>query len=174
MILFYVEGSTVVDSAAFLGISEDAIKQRLRYGRSVVGDRLWKTMEAPGKNSEDRRLLSGVFAALPFQSAPWLEDGASTTSTKIAPARAAMAAAGLVVILLFVLFKPEKAGTAGLRVRIVYESQDTGGPVDTPVQEEVRLASQPFSRGDFYAFLDRYDVDKSLGDNFEMLLLDRE
>ncbi|MCL4691549.1 MAG: sigma-70 family RNA polymerase sigma factor, partial [Candidatus Hydrogenedentes bacterium] len=77
MVLHYVEGLSTTDVAAQTGIRESAVRKRLQYGRQLVGETLWKEVEAqraaakPDTETAKRRVLK----ALPLAAAPWLMDG---------------------------------------------------------------------------------------------------
>lgn len=68
MVLFYLKNESIRDVSEFLGISENAVKQRLHKGRKLLRERL---EEAVGDGLKELSLsehfLPGVMAALPMQ-----------------------------------------------------------------------------------------------------------
>ncbi len=70
MLLCYVEGQSVSETAAFLGISENAVKQRLFYGRQRLGDSLCEKMRAESppedENGALQRRVMAIIPAIPM------------------------------------------------------------------------------------------------------------
>lgn len=76
MVLRYVEGLSVPETARLLGVAQSAIKMRLHYGRKRVAETFWKRMadSAPDTRQGDA-LRNRVLTALPLSAAPWLSGG---------------------------------------------------------------------------------------------------
>jgi RNA polymerase sigma factor (sigma-70 family) len=98
MVLHYVEGFTIPEAAAALGVRQSAIKKRLEYGRRLVGDRLWDGLgpEAERKQPTDTA-RKRIIAALPLAAAPWAARTASA-ATALTPALALKSVAILAAV----------------------------------------------------------------------------
>ena len=79
MVLFYREQHSVAEVATGLDLSEDAVKQRLSRGRSMLREEMAKLVESALTRSRPTAAFTvGVLAALPFVSAR-TASAASTT-----------------------------------------------------------------------------------------------
>ena len=168
MLLHYVEGLSIAESAAFLGISETAVKQRLFYGRNRIGERLWDELGDKSERARDTAgLESRVMASLPAEPlAP-----PSTGLPWPIPVTVLVAVVAVAAIALL----PDRSapGTAALtatpvlpeapRLHIVYENLD-GGPLDALENQLVRIAPQGFNRDAFNFMLLEMGIPPRLGD----------
>ena len=85
MLLCYGEGYSPAQAAKLLGISHDAVKKRLRYGRKLlaakVGDEIEPALAAK-RHTED--FTRAALAAIPFGSAAWLGTAGAGTGAAAA------------------------------------------------------------------------------------------
>ena len=92
VLLYYLEGYSVSETARCLGVREGAVKKRLQYGRELLGDAV-RGLFGYGPEAQSRRdnQKKRVLAALPLAAAPWLKTGTAAAAT----GAAATAAGGL-------------------------------------------------------------------------------
>lgn len=64
MLLCYVEGLSIREAAFFLGESENAVKQRLHYGRKSVSDKLWNDLNVGESLRKDEQNICGLIVAI--------------------------------------------------------------------------------------------------------------
>jgi len=80
MLMYYSEGCSIREVAEFLGVTNDAVKKRLRAGRDMLKEKATAELGvalAPRKHEPE--LKQKVLAAIPFGQAAWLT-GTVTTS----------------------------------------------------------------------------------------------
>ena len=75
MLLFYVEGYSIEETARCLGIRESAIKKRLQYGRELVAEKLWQGIRERKDSGDSKGKAKSIVMALPLGTAPWLIAG---------------------------------------------------------------------------------------------------
>ncbi|HIJ66522.1 MAG TPA: sigma-70 family RNA polymerase sigma factor, partial [Candidatus Hydrogenedentes bacterium] len=121
VLLYYMEGFSIKRAAAYLGINENAMKGRLRFGREKLREQLTATLEdelRQHRPSTDRR--RAIIAALPAAPPPSTGLLASGTAKTLAAvffsAKHVMAVAVLVVAVLAALlvaqrFRPRHSPT---------------------------------------------------------------
>ena len=91
LILFYRQGSAVLDVAETLGVSEDAVKQRLNRGRQLLREQLAEVVEGvlvrtrPGRGFTSR-VMAGVVGVGSAWGAGGSAVAASTSGGGLAPA----------------------------------------------------------------------------------------
>ncbi|HOZ48256.1 MAG TPA: sigma-70 family RNA polymerase sigma factor, partial [Candidatus Hydrogenedentes bacterium] len=72
MVLCYVEGYTVRETASLLGVREGAVKKRLQYGRQQISKRLWDELDDNKPAARDTTALAKqVLLGLPLTTMPW-------------------------------------------------------------------------------------------------------
>jgi RNA polymerase sigma factor (sigma-70 family) len=90
LILFYRSGNSSADVAEALDLSEDAVRQRLARGRSLLGERVTRLVESGLRRSAPTKVFTvSVLAALPVLSA-----SAATGATTLAAGQAGTAFKG--------------------------------------------------------------------------------
>jgi RNA polymerase sigma factor (sigma-70 family) len=95
MVLFYRDGRSVETVAATLGLSEDAVKQRLSRGRRMLHDRMAGFVEsALGRSGPGEAFTLAVLAALPALSST-AAASVSAAAVKTTTAGKSVAASGL-------------------------------------------------------------------------------
>ena len=70
LVLFYRNGGSAVEVADALGLSEDAVRQRLTRGRALLNERVTRLVESGLRRSNPTKAFTlAVLAALPLSSA---------------------------------------------------------------------------------------------------------
>lgn len=73
LLLRYAEGYSSGEAAAFLGISQAAMRKRIERAQHMLKDELWHEVQpALAHDKHGEKLVRGVLAAIPFGNAPWL------------------------------------------------------------------------------------------------------
>ena len=78
MLLFYVEGYSINETARCLGARESAVKKRLQYGRELVGEQLWADLREKQDRDDSKSQKAKILMALPIAAAPWLKAGTAS------------------------------------------------------------------------------------------------
>lgn len=109
ILLYYVEGFSISRAAAFLGISEEAMKMRLKFGREKLREHLMEKIEgALRQHKPSKKTRNAILAALPAGGTPPLVPStlnlpllAASTKTNIAVVAAVLVviAAGISIFL---------------------------------------------------------------------------
>ena len=141
VLLYYLEGCSVAETARCLGAREGAIKKRLQYGRELLGDAV---REHVGRQPEDQSTREGqkkrVLAALPLAAAPWLKTGTAAAATGAAATGLGISTAALYAVAALVV-----AGVA-IGVWRPWEGESASGrsdpsdPSDSPASPASNLA----------------------------------
>lgn len=99
VLLYYLEGYSVAETARCLDVREGAVKKRLQYGRELLGDAV---REHLGRQPEEQSKREGqkmrVLAALPLAAAPWLKTGTAAAATGVAATTASGLGVSTVVL----------------------------------------------------------------------------
>ncbi len=145
MALCYLEGFAQKDAAAFLNISQSALKKRLQYGRDRISARVWHTLDQDeDRKKTDAKLVGAIMAGVMSAKAPIAAASGLGTLTGILASKSTIAglvAAALVVMTVFVLRPWNGTST---------DSRATAPPVETVTAAEdvvrvadARIAAQP-------------------------------
>ena len=149
MCLCYVEGFSISNAAAALGVSISVVKQRLYHGRKVVGAKFFERIQE--KHIEQRTIgdeVRQVMAAIPVtefavpKRLPW--------PTAIPIVLLLMAAAAFVIADL--ITKPPSTGLGSITLALA------DGNAHASLRHRVCIAPVPVNAQAFRTFLGRYGV----------------
>ncbi|MFC1734495.1 sigma-70 family RNA polymerase sigma factor [Candidatus Hydrogenedentota bacterium] len=176
--LFYCEDMTIAETADFLGISKNAVKKRLEYGRKQLKQTIGKEVgPALGPHRHRKDLAGRVLAGVPFGNVPWLAKagtGAVTASkvglggVLIMTKKLLIGLSIAVVVLLMAYMANESSREDAESVKVV-EKSVSGNEIAaiSPSSQVTQLEAGNEGLGDSDAVKDEPASDSSMSDTEE-------